>query len=114
MQLSERWVKRNLPGISGRENLAVISAAGDSMAPTFADGDILLVDKGVFDLKLDAVYVLAREDELFVKRVQRRLGGGLIIKSDNPLHGSEEIADAKSMGLRIIGRVVWSWNGRRL
>lgn len=114
MQLSSQWVSRNLSNVSSLSNLSVISAIGDSMTPTFNDGDILLVDRGVFDLKLDAVYVLAKGDELFVKRVHRRLGGGAIIKSDNPLHGQEEIADAESVGLRILGRVVWAWNGKRL
>lgn len=114
MQLSEKWVSRNLAGISNRTNLAVISAIGDSMAPTFSDGDILLVDRGVFELKMDAVYVLAKNDELFVKRVHRRLGGGVVIKSDNPLHGQEEIDNPESVGLRILGRVVWAWNGKRL
>lgn len=114
MQLSEKWVNRNLPGISSRTNLAVISAIGDSMSPTFSDGDILLVDRGVFELKMDAVYVLAKNDELFVKRVHRRIGGGVVIKSDNPLHGQEEVNNPESVGLRILGRVVWAWNGRKL
>jgi phage repressor protein C with HTH and peptisase S24 domain len=114
MQLSDKWVSRNLPGVSSRANLAVISAIGDSMAPTFSDGDILLVDRGVFELKMDAVYVLAKNDELFVKRVHRKLGGGVEIKSDNPLHGSEVVEDPESVGLRILGRVIWAWNGKRL
>jgi phage repressor protein C with HTH and peptisase S24 domain len=114
MQLSDAWVSRNLKGISGLSNLAVISAIGDSMAPTFTDGDILLVDRGVFELKLDAVYVLCKGNELFIKRVHRRLGGGVVIKSDNPLHGQEEVPDPESVGLRVLGRVVWAWNGKRL
>jgi phage repressor protein C with HTH and peptisase S24 domain len=114
MQLSANWVSRNLPGITSRANLAVISAMGNSMSPTFSDGDILLVDRGVHELKVDAVYVLAKDDELFVKRVHRKLGGGVVIKSDNPLHGQEEIENPESVGLRILGRVVWAWNGKRL
>lgn len=114
MQLSSKWVARNLPGVSNLSNLSVISAIGDSMTPTFHDGDILLVDRGVFDLKMDAVYVLAKHDELFIKRVHRKLGGGVVIKSDNPLHGEEHLEDPEAVGLRILGRVVWAWNGRRL
>jgi phage repressor protein C with HTH and peptisase S24 domain len=114
MQLSEQWVARNLSGVSNQANLAVISAIGDSMLPTFNDGDILIVDRGVFDWKRDSVYVLARGDELFIKRVQRRFDGGVTIKSDNPLHGEEVVKDPEAAGLRILGRVVWAWNGRKL
>lgn len=114
MQLAEQWVARNLPGISSMGNLAVISAIGDSMLPTFNDGDILIVDRGIFDLKRDSVYVIARGDELFIKRVQRRFDGGVTIKSDNPLHGEEVVKDPDAAGLRILGRVVWAWNGRKL
>lgn len=115
MQLSEKWVSRNLAGVSSLANLAVISAIGDSMAPTFSDGDILIVDRGVFDLKTDSVYVLARGDELFIKRVRRKIGSqGVVIKSDNPVHGEEEIQNPEAAGLQILGRVVWAWNGKRL
>jgi phage repressor protein C with HTH and peptisase S24 domain len=114
MQLSEQWVTRNLASVSSIGNLAVVCAIGDSMAPTFSDGDILLVDRGVFEIKLDAIYVLAKDDELFIKRVHRKLGGSVLIKSDNPLHGFEEIDDPERVGLRILGRVIWAWNGKRL
>lgn len=115
MQLSEKWVSRNLPGVSSVGNLSVISAIGDSMSPTFNDGDILLVDRGVFELKTDSVYVLAKDDELFIKRVRRRLSGpGVVIKSDNPLHGEEDVEDPEAVNLRVLGRVVWAWNGKRL
>lgn len=114
IQLSAEWVRRHLPGVSKPENLAIISAMGDSMMPTFNDGDLLLVDRGVFEIKLDAVYVLAKGEDLYIKRVQRRLGGGIIIKSDNPLHSPEEVENPQAVHLRVLGRVVWAWNGRRL
>lgn len=113
MRVSTAWLRRNLT-VSQPRNLAVITAYGDSMSPTFNDGDILLVDRGIIDIKLDAVYVLERDGELYVKRVQRRLDGALIIKSDNPLYDQTVIDSPEAAGLRVLGRVVWAWNGRRL
>lgn len=112
LRLSQEWCKRNL-SVSSLSNLAALSAYGDSMRPTFEDGDILLVDRGITELKIDAVYVLQFRDELYVKRVQRRPDGALVIKSDNALYDPFTI-EPESNGLRVLGRVIWAWNGKKL
>jgi phage repressor protein C with HTH and peptisase S24 domain len=114
MQVSQEWLRRNVPAVSSPKNLAVITAHGDSMEPTFRDGDILLVDRSVNDVKIDAVFVLSRADTLFVKRLQRRLNGDLVIRSDNPLFESETVPSGQLADVRVLGRVLYAWNGRRL
>lgn len=115
MRLTKDWVRAHLPTISAPHNLAVLSAFGDSMSPTLSDGDIMLVDRGVNDLKIDAVYVLALNDELYVKRIQRRItDGAIIIKSDNALYDPVVVTNGEKAGLRVLGRVVWAWNGRKM
>lgn len=118
MQVSQEWLRRNVPGITSSKNLAVITALGGSMEPTFKDGDILLVDRGVDEVKVDTIYVLTRSDssksgELFVKRLQRKLNGDLLIKSDNQLF-EDELLPAKDLpDIRVLGRVVYIWNGKK-
>ena len=115
LRLSKDWVRQNLPTITSPKNLAVLSAFGDSMSPTLNDGDILLVDSGVHELKLDAVYVLALNDELYVKRVQRRITDGAVtIKSDNVMYDPVTVTNHEKDALRVLGRVVWAWNARKL
>lgn len=115
MRLTRDWVRTHLPSISSPGNLAVLSAYGDSMSPTFADGDILLVDRAIHEIKLDAVYVLALNNELYVKRIQRRItDGAIIIKSDNPLYDPIVVDNGERENLRVLGRVVWAWNGHKL
>ncbi len=115
MRLTRHWVNSRLPSISGPANLAVLSAYGDSMAPTFSDGDLLLIDRGVTDIRLDAVYVLALNNELYIKRVQRRItDGAVIIKSDNPLYDPVVVNNGERQNLEVLGRVVWAWNGKKL
>lgn len=114
ISLSSEWARRHL-SMSSPNNLAVLTAYGDSMNPTFADGDLLLVDRGVTDIKLDAVYVLSLNEELFVKRVQRRItDGAVVIKSDNPLYDPVVLTNGERQSLEVLGRVVWAWNGRKL
>lgn len=92
--------------------LSMIRVAGDSMAPTLADGDIIMVDRSAATRRLrDGIHVLRIDDGLVVKRVTVRNGGArLVIGSDNPA--------APDPGLRpinavtVIGRVVWT--GRRV
>jgi len=113
LKVSRQWI-RNTLSISKPDNLAVITAFGDSMAPTFSDGDTLLIDRGVNEMKVDAVYVIAMNDELFVKRVQRRMDGALVIKSDNPLYDPYVVENGDKNELEVLGRVAWVWNGKKL
>lgn len=113
LRLSAQWVRRNLTYTSP-DKLAVITAYGDSMEPTFCDGDILIVDRGIADLRIDAVYVLDFAGEVFIKRVQRRPQGGIMLRSDNSLYEPVVIDQSDLDALRVLGRVLWAWAGRRL
>lgn len=93
--------------------LRFIHAYGDSMEPTFGSGDVLLVDTGVGDVKIDGVYVLRAHDRLFVKRVRQRMDGQYEISSDNPNHRTVDVLNGDHE-VAIVGRVVWAWNGRRM
>lgn len=93
--------------------LRFIHAYGDSMKPTFESGDILLVDTGVTQVKIDGVYVLEAHDRLFVKRVRQKLDGDFEISSDNPTHKTVDTLNG-DQDVRIVGRVVWVWNGKKL
>lgn len=111
LRLAGTWVRRHLPTISSTLNLAVISAYGNSMAPTFNDGDILLVDRGVTRMDVDTVYVLAFNDELYIKRIQRLPDRSLKIMSDNKTYDPIVIPAEQRDSVRVLGKVVWKWNG---
>lgn len=99
---------------SAPTNLRIITGYGDSMEPTFKDGDPLLVDTGVTDIRIDGVYVLERDRQLFIKRVQRNpIDGTLIISSDNKNY-QPIVADPQRVTFGICGRVLLAWNSRRL
>jgi phage repressor protein C with HTH and peptisase S24 domain len=114
VRVARQWVSLMFPSISNAKNLAVIAACGDSMRPTFDDGDMLLVDTGVTEIKIDAVYVLALGDELYIKRLQRRPDGAFLMISDNRQYDPYPISDIGKQELRVLGRVLWAWNGRKL
>jgi phage repressor protein C with HTH and peptisase S24 domain len=105
---------RRLLSFSAPSNLRILAGIGESMAPTINDGDLLLIDVGVTDIKLDAVYVLQKEDELFIKRMQRHPAGGYVMRSDNPLYESYPISNPAAQGFQVLARVLCVWNMRKL
>ena len=111
--LSPDWLAKRIRPTK-LEALRFIHAYGDSMHPTFEDGDILLVDTGRCDPSgADGVYVLATERRLFIKRVTERFNGGHDVTSDNPTVKTVQTLDGDRQ-IRVVGRVVWVWNGRKL
>lgn len=106
----ERWL-RNLVGGDVRQ-LSIIRVEGDSMAPTLADGDEILVDRSDAAERLrDGIYVLRRDDALVVKRIALDPSGRrAAIKSDNTHYPSWSDCDLGSID--VVGRVVWC--GRKL
>jgi len=103
LAFKKEWVRSRLN--ADPRNLLLIEAVGDSMAPTLEDSDLLLVDLGEPRFRHDGIYVLRRENELAVKRLQRRPDGTLNIISDNPAYESAIVA---SDSVHIIGRVIWA------
>lgn len=91
--------------------LAIIQVAGDSMYPTLAHGDHVLIDMTRNAIDQEGIYALMWNDGLAVKRVtfvfRTRT---LTISSDNPAHPTEEGVDPTDV--TVVGRVVWL--GRRI
>lgn len=110
VSFKDDWVRNYLRVPT--KDLALINVKGDSMAPTLNDGDLILVDLRAIRIEDSAIYVIEFDDALLVKRVQRKLDGSIVIKSDNPLYDPEVLTKEKADGLRIVGRVVWT--GKKL
>ena len=109
LAFQSNWVRGIATGRA--EALSVIRVEGDSMLPTLADGDQILVDTDDRERLRDGIYVLRTDDALLVKRLSvnpatRRL----TIRSDNDAFPSWD--DCDPAGVAVIGRVVWV--GRKL
>ncbi len=109
--VSRHWLSVNLPR-SRPEALQLVHAYGDSMGDTLRSGDFAIVDTDYTVADVSGVYVLQANGQLYIKRVSRRLDGRHEITSDNPNVRTVEVLDG-SHPVRICGRVVFGWNGRR-
>lgn len=108
LELAPEWMVA-LAGASGG-HLSTIRVHGDSMWPTLADGDELLVDEGAQPLRA-GVYVVRLDDALLVKRLKPGPGGATVsVVSDNEAYPT--LPDLPAGEVAVVGRVIWV--GRRV
>lgn len=87
-------------------HLAIIRTKGDSMVPTIAEDDLVMVDTTKRDLSFDGVFVI-RDDgaSLLVKRIGRGTRRGhVMVISDNPRYAPTERPLAE---IEVLGKVLW-------
>jgi len=87
------------------KNIDSINVLGDSMEPTFKDGDIIFMNRTFSDIRKGGVFVVSTPTGLFVKRLSLKSDGTLDLISDNT-HYSVETVDAGSV--EVVGKVVGS------
>ncbi|MBJ9975293.1 helix-turn-helix domain-containing protein [Pseudomonas sp. S75] len=108
------WLRMQGLNFSNLDNLAIITGDGDSMSGTFADGDALLVDRGITEVKTDAIYVFTLDGDLYIKRLQRMTGGQLRMISDNPIYPPITIDESMIDRMHIQARVLLAWTAKKL
>jgi phage repressor protein C with HTH and peptisase S24 domain len=105
MAFREDWVRRTLR--VDPSNLVLITAIGDSMEPAIRAGDLLLIDTGLERVIDDAIYVLVKNGEVVVKRVQQFFNGAVTVKSDNCAYVEETLSPQEAKDMSVAGRVRW-------
>lgn len=81
---------------------------GDEMAPSIHDGDMMFVDHRHDRLGGNGVYAVEINGRVLVRRVEYRMGAGIVFKCDNPAYDDYPVKDTDSvrrMGLRVLGKV---------
>lgn len=89
--------------------LCYVTVSGESMAPTLADGDLVLIDRGA-TLEREGIYALLQGGTLRIRRVQRLPGKRYQAIADNGRY--HPFTFRASAALSVVGRVVWA--GKRM
>jgi len=92
-------------GHDNLKNIEAINVTGDSMEPTLNNGNIIFIDKTKHDPSKDGIYAFVNENGLFVKRIQKRVDGGLDIISDNKEYPAQVVAKNE---IEVLGKVISS------
>ncbi len=99
-RFSRRWLRQQ--GLEA-ERLSLVVVSGDSMAPTLADGDEILVER-IDGRVRDGVHVVLVDSNTLVKRIDTSRAGRLVLISDNSVYPPMDVPLHEA---DVIGRVVW-------
>jgi phage repressor protein C with HTH and peptisase S24 domain len=98
------WDEVALPSIND-EHAYALEISGDSMKPTYRDGDVIVVSPGTPIRRGDRVVVKTRGGEVMVKELKRRTAKTLELQSLNPAHVDRTLAAGD---VEWIARIVWA------
>lgn len=101
--------------ITAANALQLLEVFGQYMAPVIQAGDVLLIDTGVKNLDVDAVFVIGRSlCELTVKWTQRNSDGSIDLISENKTFAPQRVPAEEVPRLDVLGRVVYAWRGHHV
>ncbi|MGO6954126.1 helix-turn-helix transcriptional regulator [Rhizobium ruizarguesonis] len=104
LAFNRNWLReRSINAVAAR----VLDVKGDSMEPTIRDGDILVVDTSITQVRDNAIYVIIYAGNVLVKRVHLKRDGSLTLISDNERYPREDVPIEEVPDLHIAGRVMW-------
>lgn len=104
ISVSESWARKNIG--NNLNSISIITVIGDSMSPTFEDGDLLFVDEKVNYYASEGIYVVSSFSGLKVKRLELSINGELRVISDNKNYPIDIFKDEEINSLNICGKVV--------
>jgi len=109
MLVETQWLQEIVHHVP--KDMAIIKVKGDSMEPTLSPGDMILVDRKPVERNQlnDGIYVINRNGNTHVKRLQNIEDGIRIISDNKEFYEPEIVTD----GLIVCGRVIWAWQGKR-
>ena len=78
---------------------------GNSMSPTLEDGDTVMIDTGRCDIKEGMIYALRVDNSVMIKRLSFRVGGKVLIISEN--RHEYDPYEAQMKDVHILGQIIF-------
>jgi phage repressor protein C with HTH and peptisase S24 domain len=87
--------------------MRLMRVTGESMSPTLEDEDIVLVDLSQNDIRVGKIYAVRMDDEIVVKRLERKPGKLVLVSDNRRFYEPQEIPLGDQSNVEVLGRVVW-------
>src|ERR1044071_1306299 len=98
------WDEIAFPQVAD-DHAYALEISGDSMAPAYRDGDVIVVSPAAPVRRGDRVVLRTRKGEVLVKELKRQSAKQVELKSLNPDHPERTVASSDVMWM---ARVVWA------
>lgn len=102
---------RTISTTSNPDNVKMIRARGDSMAPTLKDGDWVLADMSFRSTDSDGLYLIRSSTGLAIKRLQGSIPGHICIISDNPKYPPQTWESGE---IQILGKIIYTLSAEKV
>ncbi len=102
--VGEGWEQVAFPQLRD-ENVYALEVSGDSMAPVYRDGDVIIVSPAAGVRRGDRVVVKTVSGEILAKMLARQTAGTLDLVSFNPAHEDRTLA---TEDVEWIARIIWA------
>ncbi len=100
----ERWQAIAFPAVNDGHAYA-LKISGDSMAPAYRDGDVIIVSPSAPIRRGDRVVVRTKSDEMTAYELKRKTAKSIELKSLNAQHGDHVLVTADVVW---IARIFWA------
>lgn len=102
---------RTISTTSNPDNVKMIRARGDSMAPTLKDGDWVLADMSFRSTDSDGLYLIRSSTGLSIKRLQGSIPGHICVISDNPKYPPQTWESGE---IQILGKIIYTLSAEKV
>jgi phage repressor protein C with HTH and peptisase S24 domain len=96
-----------LAGKGRLSSLRLLRVTGESMQPTLQDEDVVLVDLSQRDILAGKIYAVRMDDEMVVKRLEKKPGRLVLVSDNRALYEPLEISLGEYTNVEVLGRVIW-------
>ncbi len=105
IKATDSWILAKCPSCDPKK-LGLLTAQGNSMLPTIAHLDLVIVDTSVKTIQADGVYVVAFSGETYIRRIQKQIDGGILIITDNQQYPPIRLSKDELSDISIKGRCI--------
>ncbi len=98
------WDEVDFPGVTDEHSYA-LEISGDSMAPLYRDGDIIIVSPAAPVRRGDRVVVKTTDGEITAKELRRKTAKLVELRALNPRHRDRTLPLKQ---VSFISRIIWS------